>query len=260
MISIIILTMILTVDIGNTNITCGLFDGELLIKKFRLPSDITLDVEEYSRLFDNELPYLALDGVMMASVVEELNSTVWHVILALYGVRACILSQGTKLSIKISLPNPKSLGADRIANSVRGYELYHKSVIVIDFGTATTFDIVNSEGEFVGGLIAPGIETQLNSLSVSTSKLPKIYAKEICTSIGNNTHDSVLAGVVRGTACMVDGMIEHVKTELKITPAIVLTGGFSGLISKYIQADFDLQSYDITLEGLNSIYNFNFAK
>lgn len=252
--------MILTIDIGNTNVTCALFDKDKIVKRFSLPSDTAKDVIEYTKLFNYELGEVELEGAIIGSVVEELNKVIQYVILAQYGVKAHILSSESKLPIKISVPTPSELGADRIANSVRGYELYKNGVIVVDFGTATTFDIVNSKGEYIGGLIAPGVGTQLKSLYTETSKLPKIEPEEIDTVIGNTTKDAILVGVVRGSAGMVDSMIQKVNEELKVSLSVVLTGGFSEIVSKYMAYRYDILDRDLTLEGLSTLFYDNKPK
>ena len=135
--------------------------------------------------------------------------------------------------------------------------LYKLPVIVVDFGTANTFDIVNKEGEFVGGVIAPGINTQLNSLSKCTSKLPNLDATISEKAIGDNTIDAILSGVIRGTACMVEGLISQCENELGEKATIVATGGLSGLISNYMNRKFDYVNPILTLEGLKELYKLN---
>ena len=249
--------MILTVDIGNTSINCGVFDGDTLVKKFRMPSDTELLVQDYSALLEKELSDVSLDGAIIASVVEELNNRVQYSILALYGVMAHILSHTSVVPVKLSTDNPSEIGADRIANSVRGYELYKDAVIVVDFGTATTFDVVNLRGEFVGGLIAPGVMTQLKSLNNNTSKLPEIIPDKVNGFIGHNTKDAILSGVVAGSAGMVDKMLDKTVKELGEPVKLIATGGYCELVSEYMETKFDMINPDITLEGLNSLFPAN---
>lgn len=246
--------MILTVDIGNTGINCGVFDGAELIKKVNLPSDIDMEVQEYISLFGSKLGDVFFDGAIISSVVDELTNRIQYAILAKYGVKSHLLSVNSNLPIKINLKGKNELGSDRIANAVIGFELFKKAVIVVDLGTATTFDIVNSNGEFVGGLIAPGVETQLKSLYKSTSKLPEIQPTKVDTSVGDTTKDAILAGVIRGTACMIDGMLKQSITELAEDAAIVLTGGLSELVYQYMETKADLLDKDVTLKGLYHIY------
>lgn len=252
--------MILTIDIGNTSINCGLFDGEELVKQFRMPSNTDLTVQDYGQILREELGSTEFCGAIIGSVVEELNNRIQYAVLALYGVKAHILSHTSNMPITINIQNNAELGADRIANGVRAFELFKKSVIVVDFGTATTFDIVNSKGEFIGGLIAPGIKTQLNSLSVATEKLDEFEADYIETAIGNNTKDAILAGVIRGSACMIDGMLKQCEEELGEKPVIISTGGFCNIISKYMNHKIDLISPNLTLEGLRDLFKKNKPK
>lgn len=249
--------MILAIDIGNTSITCGVFDGEKLVKKFRLPSDTELTVQEYGRLLREELGSQELCGAIIGSVVEELNNRIQYAVLAMYGVKAHILSHTSVMPIKLNIQNNAELGADRIANGVRGFELYKSAVIIVDFGTATTFDIVNSKGEFIGGLIAPGIKTQLNSLSSATEKLDEFEPDYIETAIGNTTRDAILAGVIRGSACMIDGMLSKCEKELGECVKVIATGGFCNIVSKYMERKIDDVNPDLTLEGLRDLFPAN---
>lgn len=246
--------MILTIDIGNTSITCGIFDNENLVKSFRMPSDTSMTVQDYGQLLSDEIGSHTLDGAIIGSVVEELNNRIQYAILALYGVMAVILSDKSNMPIKLKLKNNSEIGADRIANGVRGYELCKKAVIVVDFGTATTFDIVNGKGEFIGGIIAPGLGTQLNSLGRATEKLPELKVADIECFIGNCTTDAILSGVIRGTACMIDGMLENCITELNEEPVIIGTGGFCNILAKYMNKKFDIINPNLTLEGLRDLF------
>jgi type III pantothenate kinase len=153
--------MILTLDIGNTSITCGVFDNENLVKKFSLPSNTDLTVIDYGEMLSAELGSYEFDGAIIGSVVDELNNRIQYAVLAQFGVMAVMLSHESEMPISLAIENRSELGADRLANAVRAFNLYKKAVIVVDFGTATTFDIVNSKGEFIGGCIVAGVETQI---------------------------------------------------------------------------------------------------
>ena len=249
--------MILTVDIGNTSITCGVFDGDELVKKFSLPSDTDLIVQEYIAMFDKELSDMSFEGGIISSVVEELNNRIQYAILSQFGIKAHILSYESKLPIKLAIDTVSEIGADRISNGVRGFELTGGAVIVVDFGTATTFDVVNSKGEFVGGLIAPGVGTQLKSLNNNTSKLPEIIPDKVNGFIGHNTKDAILSGVVAGSAGMVDAMLDKTIEELGEPVKLIATGGYCELVSQYMNKKFDIINHNITLEGLNSLFAAN---
>lgn len=249
--------MLLTADIGNTNITLGLFDNDKYINEFRLASDKDLSQEEYENLLNSLFKDYKIEGCVIASVVEELNEKFKRAVNNVFEITSVFVSSDIELNIKILTDNPTEVGADRIANAVAVSELYNSAVIVIDFGTATTFDIVNSKKEFIGGVIAPGINTQMKCLNNATSKLPKIDVSISTKAIGHNTTDAILSGVIRGTACMVDGLIEQCEAELNEPVTIVATGGYCGLIANYLNRDFDYINPILTLEGLKYIYEMN---
>ena len=162
------------------------------------------------------------------------------------------------MNIKLKTDKPKEVGADRIANAVAVAEKYDsKNVIVIDFGTATTFDIINNKKEFIGGVIAPGINTQVKCLKNATSKLPKIDVSLSPNAIGPNTTEAILSGVIRGSACMVDGLVAQCEKELGGKAVIIATGGYCGLIANYMTRPFDVVNPILTLEGLKRIYELN---
>ena len=246
--------MILTIDAGNTSITCGIFDQDRLVSKFRIPSDINRDFVE---VFRRKIFPTKISGAIISSVVEELDDRLCCAVEKVCGIKPVMLSYNSNMPVTLKLENNSEIGADRIANGVRAWNLYKKAVIVVDFGTAITFDIVNSKGEFIGGLIAPGLKTQFDSLGKATSKLPDIGIDYIEKVIGNNTRDAILAGVVRGTAAMIDGMLKQSVDELGENPVIIATGGFCEIVAKYMDEKFDLISHDFTIEGLFDLYKIN---
>ncbi len=252
--------MLLTADIGNTNITLGLYDNDIYINEFRLASDKDLSGEEYEILLKSLFKDYVIDGCVIASVVEELNIKFKRAVDNVFGIKSVFVSYDINLVITVSTDNPREVGADRIANAVAAAKLYRGAVIVIDFGTATSFDIINSNKEFLGGVIAPGINTQMKCLKSSTSKLPKIDVSISQKAIGHNTTDAILSGVIRGTACMVDGLVAQCEAELGEKATIVATGGYCGLIANYLKRPFDYVNPTLTLEGLRFIYNMNAVK
>lgn len=252
--------MLLTADIGNTNITLGLYDNDIYINEFRLASDKDLSGEEYEILLNSLFKDYVIDGCVIASVVEELNIKFKRAVDNVFGIKSVFVSYDINLGITVSTDNPREVGADRIANAVAAAKQYRGAVIVIDFGTATSFDIINSNKEFLGGVIAPGINTQMKCLKSSTSKLPKIDVSISQNAIGHNTTDAILSGVIRGTACMVDGLVAQCEAELGEKATIVATGGYCGLIANYLKRPFDYVNPTLTLEGLRFIYNMNAVK
>lgn len=249
--------MLLTADIGNTNITLGLFDQNNYINEFRLASDKDLSKEEYENLLKSLFRDYKIDGCVIASVVDELSEKFKRAVDCVFEIESIFVDVSVSTGITIATDNPSEVGADRIANAVAVSKKYSKAVIVIDFGTATTFDIINSKKEFLGGVIAPGINTQMKCLKNATSKLPKIEVSISSGAIGHNTTDAILSGVIRGTACMVDGLIEQCEKELGEKAIIIATGGYCGLIANYLTRQFDEVNPILTLEGLKYIYEMN---
>lgn len=249
--------MLLTSDIGNTSITLGIFDDDALVEEFRLASDKDLSLEEYEVLLKSLFKNYKVDGCIISSVVEELTGKFKMAADNVFKLNSIVLSFDINTGVKICLDNPKEAGADRIANAVGAYVLYKHPVIVVDFGTATTFDIVNGKGEFIGGVISLGIISQLKALNSFTSKLPRTDVAISNCAIGHNTNDAILSGVIRGTACMIDGLIEQCEKELGQKAVIVATGGYSGLIANYLKRPFDFINPTLTLEGLRYLYSIN---
>ena len=249
--------MLLTADIGNTNITLGLFEEDALVEEFRLASDKDLSLEEYEVLLKSLFKDFNVDGCIISSVVEELNEKFKNAVKNVFKLEPMFLSTAINTGIKIVLDNPEEAGADRIANAAGAYVLYNKPVIVVDFGTATTFDIVNRSGEFIGGVIAPGLSLQMKVLNKFTSKLPRIDVAISNNAIGHDTADAILSGVIRGSACMIDGLVKQCEKELGERAVLVATGGYSGLIANYLKRPFDFINPTLTLEGLRYLYQLN---
>lgn len=266
--------MLLTSDIGNTSITLGIFEEEALVEEFRLASDKDLSLEEYEVLLKSLFRNYKVDGCIISSVVEELTNKFKTAVDNVFKINAIVLSTDINTGVKIALDNPQEAGADRIANAAGAYILYNHPVIVVDFGTATTFDIVNSQGEFIGGVITLGIMSQMKALNSFTSKLPRIDVTVSEHAIGHNTTDAILSGVIRGTASMIDGLVEQCEKELfqstnndlenlqangngKKKAVLVATGGYSSLISGYLKRKFDFINPTLTLEGLRYLYSIN---
>ena len=249
--------MLLTVDIGNTSIKLGLYEDEALIDEFRLASDKDLSQGEYELLLKTLFKQYKINDCILGSVVEELNNKFNKAIKNIFNINPIFLISEINTGVKIKLKNPSEAGADRIANACAAYLNYKKACIVIDFGTAISFDIVNSKGEFIGGVIAPGLKLQMNALNKFTSKLPKIDVAISNKAIGNNTTDAILSGVIRGTSCMIDGLIKQCKNELGEDALVIATGGYCGLISNYLSKPFDYINPALTLDGLRILYNLN---
>jgi len=252
--------MLLTADIGNTSITLGLFDSDALVEEFRLASDKDLSQEEYEVLLKTLCKPYKIEGCIISSVVDELSKKFKNSADNVFKISSIMVTSDCETGVKIAIQNPKEAGADRIANACGAFMLYHRPCIVVDFGTATSFDIVNNKGEFIGGVIAPGLNLQMKVLNKFTSKLPKIDVAISSKAIGNSTSEAILSGVIRGSACMIDGLVEQCEQELGTKATLIATGGYSGLISSYLKRPFDFINPTLTLEGLRFLYDLNSNK
>ena len=244
--------LLLAIDIGNTDITFGLFDGEELKKTFRIKSDAEFFLDNYREVFVENLRSFNVKNAILSSVNENMND---KIILALksFDIFPMILSPKMCSDMKILTDNPSATGLDRLANAYAVRGLTSSPAIVVDIGTAITFDIVSKEGDFIGGLILPGINMQLESLHNKTNKLPEVSIKNIKLVIGKNTEDAILSGVINGIASAIDGLISKCKDELGESPSLYATGGQCQLISSYMSHKFDLADRNLTLKGLNKI-------
>jgi len=249
--------MLLAVDIGNTNITIGVFDNDKLSSTYRMTSDKNLTIEEYTVLIRETLNDISVNDCIIASVVVGLDETFKTAVDSIFNIKSMILTTKIDTGVKIKLQNNEEAGADRIANAYAASKLYKLPAIIIDFGTATTFDIINSNKEFIGGIIAPGLRLQLESLGKFTSKLPQLNVQESKTAIGHNTNDAILSGVIRGTACMIEGLIYSCERELGERATIVATGGYCNLTAKYMNRQFDYVNQSLTLDGLKNLFELN---
>ncbi len=249
--------MLLTADIGNTSITLGLYEDGALIENFRLASDRDLPQEEYEILLKSLFSKYPIKSVIIGSVVDELNKKFKAACDEVFKTDSMIYDCKMNSIVKLATDNPAEIGADRVANACGAFVLYKRPVIVIDFGTATTFDIVNKDGEFIGGIITAGLNLQLRTLNKFTSKLPQIDVATSEHAIGRNTVDAILSGVIRGSACLIDGLIKQCEEELGEKATIVATGGYATLIEKYMPTPFDFINPTLTLEGLRYLYQAN---
>ena len=249
--------MLLCVDIGNTSITLGVYEKDTLLETFRLPSDREMLQDEYEVLLHNLLKKYNITAGIIASVADELDKIIKKSVDNIFHINTLILNNQLKYGITIKLKYKNEVGADRIANACGAYIMYKKPVIVVDLGTATTFDIINSAGEFIGGVIIPGLNLQLKSLYKNTSKLPRVDVCDSADAIGKNTVDAILSGVIRGSACAIDGLLKQCEKELGASATIVATGGYSEFISKYMTKQFDFINPYLTLEGLRYLYELN---
>lgn len=252
--------MLLSVDIGNTNITLGIFDKDTLVKTFRLASDRDLSQSEYELLLNTLCKDFVIEHCVIGSVVEELNLVIKKACDNVFELDSFLLKHGINYGMNIALKNPKEVGADRIANAYGAKLKYSLPAIVVDIGTATTFDIVSKNGEFLGGVIMPGLNLQFKSLNLNTSKLPRIEAGLSEKAIGDSTENALLSGIMRGSASAIEGLIHQCELELGEKATIIATGGQSRLLSEYMFRSFDYIDPHLTLEGLKMLYELNRVK
>ena len=253
--------MLLTIDIGNTNTSFCVFDGNEIVQRFNIHSDLNKTADEYGVLIFDIIKKLGYENKItacaLACVVLPLTEVFLSAIRKYLNVKALEISSKIKLSFGIKIDNPKELGADRIANAAWAIQNYKLPAIIIDFGTATTFDIVDADKNFIGGLIAPGLLIQAQSLAKFTSKLPKLKIEAPKTAIAKNTVDAMLSGIVRGHSCMVDGMIKEAEKELGQTSTIIACGGFCETLYGTIERKFDFIDKDLTHKGLKILWEMN---
>ena len=234
--------MILTLDIGNTNIKAGVFNGPELVDYWRISTDRTKSSDEYGILLLNLFAHSkidpAVDGIIMSSVVPTINFTIEHMCSNYFNQTPMQVVPGIKTGINLKYENPRELGSDRIVNAVAAYELYGGPCIFIDFGTATTFGVVSERGEFLGGAICPGIKLASEALTERTSRLPKIELVKPESVIGRNTVSNMQSGLVYGFIGQVTYLIDCMKRELGAPDAkVIATGGMSRLIASGTDAD-----------------------
>lgn len=254
--------MLLAIDLGNTNIKYGVFDGEKLVASFRVSSRISRTADEYGSvlvglLTNSGISKADITGIIFSSVIPALNYTICHMCEFFFGISPIIVGPGIKTGLNVKADNPKEVGADIIVNSVSAYTKYGGPVVVIDFGTATTFDVINEKGELLGVVIAPGIKTSLEGLATKTAQLPMVELDAPKTVIGKNTKHCMQAGIIFGFAGLVENIIKNIKKELKLNEIkVIATGGLGEIIAKETRS-ISLVDRTLTLDGLKTIYELN---
>lgn len=253
--------MLLAIDIGNSNIVAGIFQREELVTSFRISTDRKKTYDDYaviltSLIENNEIRLEELSGAILACVVPGLLEVMVQTVSVYLDIEPLIVDCHIKTGLEFRCDNPEEIGADRIANAVAALNRYDNSSVIVDFGTATTFDCVSGNSEFLGGVIAPGFLTSSESLYTSAARLPRTEYIRPDRVIGRNTVESLRSGFVLGYVSMVDGMIERIVTEMAAEINIIATGGLSYIISResrYIEETDDF----LTLRGLKEIFELN---
>ena len=254
--------MLLAIDMGNTNIKYGVFDGRKPVASFRVSSRISRTADEYGSvlvglLSDSGIKKSDIDGIIFSSVIPALNYTICHMCEYFFGISPLIIGPGIKTGLNIKAENPREVGADIIVNSVSAYNKYGGPIVVIDFGTATTFDVINEKCELVGVVIAPGIKTSLEGLVNKTAQLPMVELDAPKTVIGKNTKHCMQSGIIFGFAGLVDNILRKIKKELGVDELkVVATGGLGEIIAKEVKT-INTVDRTLTLDGLRLIYELN---
>ncbi len=251
--------MILALDVGNTNITCGVFDDEKLMASFRVTTKIPRTSDEYAIVLEellekNEIETEEIEDAIICSVVPNIMHSLESALIKYFEIYPLVVEAGIKTGIRIVTPNPQQIGADRIADAVGAYELYGGPVIVIDFGTATTYDFVDENGAFLGGVTAPGLRISAKALWEDAAKLPEVEIKKPETVLGKETIHSMQSGLVYGQIGQTEYLIDQIRKETGIEDAkVVVTGGLGRIISEGTQK-VDVYDPNLTLKGINLVY------
>lgn len=255
--------MILTLDIGNTNIKCALYKDDVLKKAWRLSTDRHKTHDEYGVLLSMFLRNAGFDkedieGIIMSSVVPTINYTIEHMIDDYFGIVPILVEPGIKTGINIRYDNPQGLGADRICNAVAAQKYYKGPCIFIDFGTATSFGVISKKGEFLGGAICPGLKLSSEALTERTAQLPKVELVKPDTVITRNTVSNMQSGIVYGYVGQVDYIVRKMKAEIGGSDHIrvIATGGLSRMIASETST-IDIIDGLLTLKGLQLLYERN---
>ena len=253
--------MLLAVDVGNTQTVVGLFDGDVLVANWRVSSDASITADELAVKLTGLLAMAGhargdVDHVIVGSVVPRLTDAWMEIAVVLSGEQAMVVGPGLKTGLPIRYDNPHEVGADRIVNGVAALADFGGPVLVVDFGTATTIDVIDAEGSYLGGTIAPGLETSAEALFSKAARLSTVDLVAPETGIGRNTRASVQSGLVLGQAAMVDGLVRRVWAELGVETRVVATGGLAERMSALCETITDVDA-DLTLKGLLLVYRRN---
>ena len=251
---------IIAVDIGNTETTVGIGSKDNW-DSYRFTTRDTNTPDELLALFNSTFQIKSevkkdIEGAIICSVVPQATNSFSEAIRKYLNLEPVIVGPGIKTGLKVNIDNPKELGPDRIANSVAGYLMTETDTVVIDLGTATTFDVVSKNKEYLGGSIAPGIKISLDALTLKTASLKSVELDTPNKVIGKNTYEAIQSGLIMGHASMIDSMVEKIILEIDIEPKIILTGGLSKVVQPILNVNVEYIE-NLTLVGLEEIFKLN---
>jgi len=255
--------MLLAIDIGNTSTNLGVFEDEELRATWHLATSISHTADEYASVLLNLLHHQSLDttdikGIALCSVTPPLITTFEELFQRYFHIPPLVVGAGTKTGVRIRMDNPKEVGADRIVNAASAHHLYGGPIIIADLGTATTFDTVSREGDYLGGAIAPGIVTAADALFMQAAMLPRVELAPPKHVIGTNTITAMQSGIIFGYVGLIENIVARIQQELGEKAKVVATGGYAELMAEETSA-IDMVNQDLTLIGLRLIYNMSKA-
>lgn len=256
--------MLLTIDAGNTNVVFAVFDGEKLIGQWRISTDARRTADEYGVWLTQVLEHAGIapekiTGAVLASVVPQALFDLRQLAKKYFHTELLVISDprlSLKTGITVKIDNPQEVGADRLVNAAAAWKRYKQALIVVDFGTATTFDVVSGKGEYIGGIIAPGVNLSLEALHLAAAKLPNVAIQPPEKVIGTNTVGAMQSGIYYGYAGLVGGITERIKKEYGSPMKVIATGGLAPLYAKACPVIEHLEP-DLTIYGLKDIYEMN---
>ncbi|MAU42048.1 MAG: pantothenate kinase [Kordiimonas sp.] len=257
--------MLLAIDAGNTNIVFALHDGQSFLQKWRISSTDQRTADEYmvwlTQLMRLEnLSPKDVDGAIIATVVPQTLFPLQLLCRRYFNVEAMVVGDpNIELGVQIKLDNPKEVGADRLVNAIAAHERYGGPLVIIDFGTATTFDVVDRDGSYLGGVIAPGVNLSVEALHMAAAKLPRVAVEKPAKIIGTSTVAAIQSGIYYGYAAMIDGMLMRIRQEYGTDMKIIATGGLAPLFKDEV-SKIEIVDQELTTRGLFQIYHNNIAK